>query len=254
MADVVICAAQSVMRAGLSAMVSGRVSGTTTGTIAEVVGQVDSLQALGKWLQTQRADLAVVELSALGAVDLAAIFDIVDAFSDETFPGETFLDGTRLSVLGLVNDGSAIAPISLAPTSLLPLIGTGTVSLVPVGVSAHELRAAITAILSGFTVFHPDITDMLSLASTTALDPLASDSLASTAESLSDLAIEPLTPREIQVLNQLAGGLTNKAIAIALHISEHTVKFHISSLLSKLNVTSRTEAVTVGIRAGLVML
>ncbi|MGB3668542.1 MAG: response regulator transcription factor [Phormidesmis sp.] len=249
MADIVICAAQSVMRAGLSAMVSGRVSGTTTGTIAEVVGQVDSLQALGKWLQTQGADLAVVELSALGAVDLAAIFDIVDAFSDETFPGETFLDGTRLSVLGLVNDGAAIAP-----TSLLQLISTGTVSLLPVGVSAHELRAAIAAILSGFTVFHPDITEMLSLASDTALDPLASDPLISTADSLSKTVTEPLTPREIQVLNQLAGGLTNKAIAIALHISEHTVKFHISSLLSKLNVTSRTEAVTVGIRAGLVML
>ena len=58
----------------------------------------------------------------------------------------------------------------------------------------------------------------------------------------------PLTFREVEVLQLLAAGLDNKAIALKLQISKHTVKFHISSILSKLNVSSRTEAVTFGLR------
>ena len=63
-----------------------------------------------------------------------------------------------------------------------------------------------------------------------------------------------LTEREIQILRKLAEGLGNKQIASSLGISEHTVKFHISSILDKLGASSRTEAVTIGIRMGLVLL
>ena len=66
--------------------------------------------------------------------------------------------------------------------------------------------------------------------------------------------VEPLSPREIEVLNMLAEGSSNKAIAHRLGISEHTVKFHVTSIMAKLNAGSRTEAVTLGIRQGLVML
>ncbi len=52
----------------------------------------------------------------------------------------------------------------------------------------------------------------------------------------------------------LAEGAGNKAIAWKLAISEHTVKFHVASIMSKLNATSRTEAVSIGIRKGLIML
>jgi two-component system, NarL family, response regulator YdfI len=65
---------------------------------------------------------------------------------------------------------------------------------------------------------------------------------------------EPLTPREMEILSLLAGGDSNKTIAARLSISVHTVKFHISSILSKLNVTSRTEAVALGLRLGIVLL
>jgi DNA-binding NarL/FixJ family response regulator len=65
---------------------------------------------------------------------------------------------------------------------------------------------------------------------------------------------DELTQREIEILRMLAEGLTNKQIASRLAISEHTVKFHISSILNKLGASSRTEAVTMGIKMGMVLL
>ena len=65
--------------------------------------------------------------------------------------------------------------------------------------------------------------------------------------------IDALTPRESEVLRLLAEGLPNKEMARTLEISEHTVKFHLSSIFGKLRATSRTEAVAIGIRRGLVM-
>lgn len=64
--------------------------------------------------------------------------------------------------------------------------------------------------------------------------------------------VEPLTPRELQVLRMLAQGLANKEIADRLRISDHTAKFHVASILSKLQVATRTEAVSQGIQRGLV--
>ena len=65
---------------------------------------------------------------------------------------------------------------------------------------------------------------------------------------------EPLTAREREVLELLGRGLSNKMIAKELHISEHTVKFHISSIYTKLGVASRTEAINRGARQGLISL
>src|SRR5689334_7662789 len=63
---------------------------------------------------------------------------------------------------------------------------------------------------------------------------------------------EPLTPREVQVLELLAEGLPNKAIAARLHISDQTVKFHVSAICGKLGAANRTDAVRRAIRQGLV--
>lgn len=67
-----------------------------------------------------------------------------------------------------------------------------------------------------------------------------------------DGLVEELTSRECQVLRLVSSGFGNKEIANRLAISEHTVKFHISSILSKLNVASRTEAVSLGIKRGII--
>jgi len=64
----------------------------------------------------------------------------------------------------------------------------------------------------------------------------------------------PLTERETEVLALLSKGLANKQIAVSLGISEHTVKFHVSSIYTKLNVANRTEAVRAGLRGGWVAL
>ena len=63
---------------------------------------------------------------------------------------------------------------------------------------------------------------------------------------------EHLTARETAVLRLMALGLGNKEIASRLDISEHTAKFHVSSILAKLGAASRTEAVTIGMTRGLV--
>jgi DNA-binding CsgD family transcriptional regulator len=66
--------------------------------------------------------------------------------------------------------------------------------------------------------------------------------------------LEPLTSREHDVLEQMAAGLSNRQIADVLGISEHTVKFHVSAILGKLGVTSRSAAIRHGLRQGLVTL
>jgi DNA-binding NarL/FixJ family response regulator len=69
-----------------------------------------------------------------------------------------------------------------------------------------------------------------------------------------DELTEPLTPREKEVLRLLASGLGNREIAAKLKISEHTAKFHVASILGKLGAASRAEAVSIGMRNGLVLL
>ncbi len=67
-------------------------------------------------------------------------------------------------------------------------------------------------------------------------------------------SFEQLTPREVQVLNELAKGLANKEIADVLNITEYTAKDHLKSILGKLHVADRTEAVTAGLQRGIIHL
>lgn len=67
-----------------------------------------------------------------------------------------------------------------------------------------------------------------------------------------DPLVEPLTPRELEVLELLAEGLPNKAIAVRLRISDQTVKFHVAAICGKLGAANRTDAVRLALRRGLV--
>jgi NarL family two-component system response regulator YdfI len=105
--------------------------------------------------------------------------------------------------------------------------------------SGQDLAAAIAAVAAGYIVVHPDSVERL---------VPANDIGARTDKR------HVLTAREIEVLRMMAQGLANKVIAARLGISEHTVKFHVGSIFAKLHAGSRTEAVAVGARQGLVML
>ena len=117
---------------------------------------------------------------------------------------------------------------------------SGLRAALPRNASADEIAAAIEAAAHGLVVLHPDI-----LASLERTEPVRrpSGELDGT-----------LTSREIEVLRMLAEGLANKNIAFRLGISEHTVKFHITSIFTKLNTSSRAEAVAIGMRQGLILL
>lgn len=105
-----------------------------------------------------------------------------------------------------------------------------------------ELAAGIVAVAEGLWVGAPGLVEGL-MRLPRGVDGLGEESL-----------IEPLTAREMEVLQNMAAGLANKQIALALNISEHTVKFHLSSLYAKLGVSSRTEAVRRGLELGLISL
>ena len=118
----------------------------------------------------------------------------------------------------------------------------GVRAILPRKASTDEILAAVVAAAAGLIVLHPDLVEDLLPQN----EPPAS--------ALPTSSMQVLTPREIEVLGMLALGLGNKTIAKQLGISEHTVKFHVSSIFSKLNASSRTEAVTLGARLGLIML
>jgi two-component system, NarL family, response regulator YdfI len=126
------------------------------------------------------------------------------------------------------------------PAGLAEVLRLGVGAVLPHEATASEIIAAIQASAAGLVAIHPLFIDLLP--DVPAAPPAAR-------------APKPaLTPREIEVLNLMAQGLGNKEIAWRLGISEHTVKFHIGSIFNKLDASGRTEAVTLGIRAGLVML
>ena len=151
------------------------------------------------------------------------------------------------------NDSDLIEVFSSTPTVLLsgqigPLVRKRAAafrirSVLPLQVTSDQLLAAIQATVAGLAVtLEPFIqTEDVYAASNTA------DGIG-----LTGRLAEHLTARETVVLRLVALGLGNKEIASRLDISEHTAKFHVSSILAKLGAASRTEAVTIGMMRGLV--
>ena len=152
--------------------------------------------------------------------------------ADEDLLEETALavsdDGSQALVL-LSEDDHQVSRLRA-----LPLRGWG---VVPPDSPPEELGAAITAAAQGLIVLPKALTEGL-LQVPTPVEELS----------------EPLTAREREVLELLSQGFSNRLIASELHISEHTVKFHISSLYAKLAVNNRAEAVSQAARRGLISL
>jgi len=126
---------------------------------------------------------------------------------------------------------AAVVLLTGDPTAALELLRSGVRAVLPRDASPDQIIAGIEAAAAGLVVMRPED-----------LEPRSSKTS------------EPLTSRENEVLGMMAEGLANKEIAHRLGISEHTVKFHITSIMSKLNASSRTEAVMLGLRQGLILL
>ena len=115
--------------------------------------------------------------------------------------------------------------------------------VLPRDATAEEIIAALEAAAVGLVTLPSELAvDVVAAARTT------------NAPRHSGPPTQPLTRREIEVLGMLAEGLANKNIAARLGISEHTVKTHVASILTKLDAFSRAEAVAIGARQGLILL
>jgi DNA-binding NarL/FixJ family response regulator len=155
--------------------------------------------------------------------------------------------GTALTVDAFSHDEPGIVIVGL-DDSLMEVLsrnGVRATGVVPADADATTLRAAIGAVAAGLSVRPPELS-------------MAKADHARPRSALSDdgvdppVDVEPLTAREADVLDSLAQGLSNRAIATRLGISEHTVKFHLVSIFGKLGATTRTGAVRRALRRGLI--
>ena len=147
------------------------------------------------------------------------------------------LDGLHPAGAGLIVLAEDPARVSGDETVARGLIR----GVLPREATSGEILAAIETVAAGLVALHPE-----------ALDRRTRRPPARTRAG-SDPA-QPLTAREMEVLGMLADGLGNKIIAARLGISAHTAKFHVASIMAKLGAGSRTEAVTIGMRRGLVVI
>ena len=185
-----------------------------------VVGSNGTIDALSEMLADAAPDVVLIDSSGE--------------------PFEPMLESIVAS--GLASDVSVvILGDGMTPGTSGDALRAGIRAALPGDISPDQLAAALEAVASGLLVLHPSH----------ARESLPASSAPSRA--LDELA-ESLTRRELEVLQMLAAGLSNKEIAARLNISDHTVKFHVGSILGKLGAASRTEAVSLGIRRGLVLL
>jgi NarL family two-component system response regulator YdfI len=186
----------------------------------KVVGGIATFESLAAQFQDVEADVILVEASG------EQFESVIESLAASQLASE--------ANIVILSDHSE-------PRWLAEALRAGVRAVLPTDIAADQLVAALNAAATGLIVMHPAEVDAAFPAAEPASRPLA------------ELA-EPLTPRESEVLQMLASGLANKEIAARLTISEHTVKFHVASILGKLGAGSRTEAVSLGIRRGLVLL
>jgi len=186
----------------------------------DVAGSAADLESISGQLVDVEPDVVLVEIAA------DAHEELLNAFEDSEIAQE-------YAVIVLSEQFRA--------DWISKALRAGVRAVLPREFSSEQLRAALEAAAAGLVVVHPSEVN--------AVLP-APSAVSSPARELP----EPLTPREREVLQMISAGLGNKEIAGRLSISEHTVKFHVASILGKLGASTRTEAVSIGIRHGLVLL
>ena len=226
------------VRAGLSALVRAQEGWTVIGEMAP--GAL--LRASGSGPISDLTDPPDVVLADLDGAEDA---DAIDAWLDALRPqrGVVVLGSAPSSNPSQRQHQEAVRLLgSMARVVADQGLGFGALQRDATG---EALVAAIAAVAGGLIILDRRVAGALLVT--------PERSHAPTPERLADTE-EPLTARELEVLQLLAEGLPNKRLAAQLHISEHTAKFHVSAILLKLGAASRTEAVTLAARRGLLIL
>jgi two-component system, NarL family, response regulator YdfI len=155
----------------------------------------------------------------------------------------TLADPGAREALEWANSGGPVVLLLRNPSdeTIGEALRAGVKAVLRSGADGTKIAAAIEAAAAGLIVLDAVGAETFSRLPAAAAGPV------------SERLVEPLTSREVEVLQLLASGLGNKEIAVRLDISEHTAKFHVASILGKLGAGSRTEAVTIGIRLGVIM-
>lgn len=171
--------------------------------------------------------------SGLAGIDVVVVAD--EELLQELQPAVT--ERERPALIVLSSDSHRLLPLmnTLSPQ------GWG---VVPPDASMGQLQVAVLAVAQGLIVLSTIQAEQM-------LEQQRGSGFSDIDPTLSG---EALTAREREVLLLLSEGLPNKLIARKLQISEHTVKFHVSSIYAKLGATSRTDAVSRGVRRGLITL
>jgi DNA-binding NarL/FixJ family response regulator len=189
---------------------------------------------------------AGLEALASSGSELQVVASLPDLTGVEELRPDVILASMAWDEIAAARDGAGAPIVMLTndaqPTWTLDALRHGVRAVLGRDASQREILAAVEAAASDLAVLDPrEFEGLLAgSASAAAAAPAVGDS--------------SLTARELEVLRMMADGAANKIIAWKLGVSEHTVKFHVASILAKLRASSRTEAVTIGIRRGLVML
>ena len=191
--------------------------------------------------------LAVGMTMRMGLREVLRSLPDVEVAAEASSPGGLpALDVLVVASAELLDDlGEAGPPVLLLtnePDEAARLADFPVWGVLPLEAGAEAISAAVHALAEGLWAGSPALVKGMVLPRPLAAFPDA------------EAVVDPLTEREREVLQLTAEGLANKQIAAALQISENTVKFHLSSLYTKLGVTSRTEAVRAGARRGLISL
>jgi len=186
---------------------------------------------------------AGLETLAASSPDVELLGSFADLSAVEDLHPDVVLTAIALEDIPPPADGRAPTLVLLTgesqPAWTQEALRLGVRAVLSRDASAPEILAAVEAAASGMAVLDPRDLDLL---------------LRSAAPAHTAAETATLTARELEVLRMMAEGAANKTIAWKLVISEHTVKFHVASILGKLHASSRTEAVTMGIRQGLILL
>jgi DNA-binding NarL/FixJ family response regulator len=219
MIRVLVVASAAVVHAGLEAILS-REAGV------ELVGEAGTLRSIAEDVAEHEPDVVLVESPEVQTSELLRVLRLLSVDADDE----------RRGAPGLV-----LLTDERDATHVWDALHGGVRALLHRDATPNEIVAAVAAAAAGLITIAPDWL------------ALVAPARAAAARADGHTHDVTLSGREIEVLRMIADGLANKQIAARLGISEHTVKFHVASLFTKLHASSRAEAVMSGARRGMIV-